>query len=141
MDSTDSLLPVNGSELPRGEEKKKMYMSFEDNASITSNSLSDDGDPIYVWGVKLPSLRRIALEVSLYLNLLITLAKLVAYIRTLSLSVLAALLDSVLDVVSQIVLNYTEKHSSLSRSSAQFPAGAARLEPIGVLTCAGMFIL
>eukprot|EP00977_Amphora_coffeiformis_P020607 scaffold8374_cov175-Amphora_coffeaeformis.AAC.46 len=115
-----------------------MYMSFEDNATITSHTQSDDGDPIYVCGVRLPSLRRIALEVSLYFNLLITLAKLVAYIRTLSLSVLAALLDSVLDVVSQIVLNYTEKHSSLSRSSAQFPAGAARLEPIGVLTCAAL---
>ena len=86
---------------------------------------------------KIP-LRRVALEASLYVNLLITLVKFVAYIRTLSLSVLAALLDSVLDVVSQAVLNYTEKHSSLQRSSAFYPAGAARLEPIGVLTCAAL---
>jgi hypothetical protein len=88
---------------------------------------------------KLP-LRRVALEVSLYVNLFITLAKLVAYIQTLSLSVLAALLDSVLDVVSQFVLNYTEKHSSLQRSSAFYPAGASRLEPIGVLTCAALMV-
>ena len=86
---------------------------------------------------KIP-LRRVALEVSLYVNLLITFVKFVAYIKTLSLSVLAALLDSVLDVVSQFVLNYTEKHSSLQRSSAFYPAGAARLEPIGVLTCAAL---
>ena len=86
---------------------------------------------------KIP-LRRVALEVSLYVNLFITLAKLVAYIQTKSLSVLAALLDSVLDVVSQFVLNYTEKHSSLQRSSAFYPAGASRLEPIGVLTCAAL---
>jgi cation diffusion facilitator family transporter len=84
------------------------------------------------------SLRRIAFELSLYLNLLITLAKLVAYIDTLSLSVLAALLDSVLDVVSQFVLNYTEKHSTMQRSSAFYPAGASRLEAIGVLTCAAL---
>jgi len=84
------------------------------------------------------NLRRIALALSLYLNLIITFTKLVAYIRTLSLSVLAALLDSVLDVVSQVVLNYTEKHSSMQRSSAFYPAGASRLEPIGVLTCAAM---
>lgn len=84
------------------------------------------------------TLRRIALDLSLYLNLIITFTKLVAYIRTLSLSVLAALLDSVLDVVSQMVLNYTEKHSSMQRSSAFYPAGAARLEPIGVLTCAAL---
>lgn len=86
---------------------------------------------------KIP-LRRVALDLSLYVNLLITLVKLVAYIKTFSLSVLAALLDSVLDVVSQVVLNYTEKHSSLQRSSAFYPAGAARLEPIGVLTCAAL---
>jgi cation diffusion facilitator family transporter len=84
------------------------------------------------------SLRRLALELSLYLNLFITVVKFVAYIRTMSLSVLAALLDSVLDVVSQVVLNYTEKHSSLQRSSAFYPAGASRLEPIGVLTCAAL---
>jgi cation diffusion facilitator family transporter len=83
-------------------------------------------------------LRRVAIELSLYVNLFITATKLVAYIRTLSLSVLAALVDSVLDVVSQMVLNYTEKHSSLQRSSAHYPAGASRLEPIGVLTCAAL---
>lgn len=87
---------------------------------------------------QMPSMRTLALELSLYTNLFITLTKLVAYIETLSLSVLAALLDSVLDVVSQIVLNYTEKHSSLQRSSAFYPAGASRLEPIGVLTCAAL---
>ena len=82
--------------------------------------------------------RRVALDLSLYLNLIITGTKLVAYVRTLSLSVLAALLDSVLDVVSQAVLNYTEKHSTMQRSSAFYPAGASRLEPIGVLTCAAL---
>jgi cation diffusion facilitator family transporter len=84
------------------------------------------------------TLRRLAIQLSLYLNLLILLCKLIAYLRTLSLSVLAALTDSLLDVVSQLVLNYTEKHSNKSRSSAFYPAGAARLEPLGVLTCAAL---
>ena len=88
--------------------------------------------------IELPSARRLALSLSLYFNIAITLAKLFAYIQTTSLSVLAALLDSVLDVVSQVVLNYTEKHSSMQRSSALYPAGASRLEPIGVLTCAAL---
>lgn len=137
--SENSLLSLNGSVEDAAYAKKDTYNSFEDNASLTSHSQhSDDAEPIYVCGLRLPSLRRIALEISLYCNLLITLAKLIAYIRTLSLSVLAALLDSVLDVVSQIVLNYTEKHSSMSRSSAFYPAGASRLEPIGVLTCAAL---
>mmetsp|Transcript_32549 Transcript_32549/g.49066 ORF Transcript_32549/g.49066 Transcript_32549/m.49066 type:complete len:395 (+) Transcript_32549:20-1204(+) len=84
------------------------------------------------------SLRRLALGLSLWVNVAITLAKLVAYIQTLSLSVLAALVDSLLDIASQLVLNYTEKHSSLQRSSALYPAGASRLEPVGVLTCAAL---
>ena len=54
-----------------------------------------------------PRLRRIALELSLWINVFVTITKLVAYIRTSSLSVLAALVDSVLDIVSQLVLNYT----------------------------------
>jgi cation diffusion facilitator family transporter len=86
----------------------------------------------------LPSLRQMALLLSLYCNIAITLAKFLAYLQTFSLSVLAALLDSVLDVVSQAVLNYTEQHSSLQRSSALYPAGASRLEPLGVLTCAAL---
>eukprot|EP00978_Attheya_sp_CCMP212_P007619 scaffold17663_cov54-Attheya_sp.AAC.2 len=83
-------------------------------------------------------LRRWAIRLSLYVNLAILLAKVIAYANTLSLSVLAALVDSVLDVVSQLVLTYTEKHSSLQRSSALYPAGASRLEPVGVLTCAAL---
>jgi cation diffusion facilitator family transporter len=106
-----------------------------DDHTVSSNNYSDDDDDATPGGW---SLRRLALELSLYLNLIITFTKLIAYIRTMSLSVLAALLDSVLDVVSQIVLNYTEKHSGMSRSSAFYPAGASRLEPIGVLTCAAL---
>ena len=83
-------------------------------------------------------LRRIAIDLSLWINIAILLTKIFAYAMTLSLSVLAALTDSVLDVVSQLVLNYTERHSSLSRSSALYPAGAARLEPLGVLICAAL---
>ena len=113
-----------------------------DDRTVSSSPVSDDGDSSNRQGSVSSknrwSLRRVALELSLYLNLIITLTKLVAYIRTLSLSVLAALLDSVLDVVSQVVLNYTEKHSSMQRSSALYPAGASRLEPIGVLTCAAL---
>jgi len=117
------------------------YTNF-DTASTSSHSENDGFREVSVCGgrytMKLPSLRRIALRLSLWFNIIITLAKFVAYVQTFSLSVLAALLDAVLDVVSQVVLNYTEKHSSMQRSSAFYPAGASRLEPIGVLTCAAL---
>jgi cation diffusion facilitator family transporter len=115
------------------------YGSADADESDTVNSTSDDDDQSFHLGpMKFPSLRRLALKLSLYFNVAITIVKLVAYFQTFSLSVLAALLDSLLDVVSQLVLNYTEKHSSRQRSSAFYPAGAARLEPIGVLTCAAL---
>jgi Co/Zn/Cd efflux system component len=94
-------------------------------AEIDIEQQTDDDDEIATSGfAKLPNLRQVALQLSLYVNLFITVVKLVAYIQTMSLSVLAALLDSVLDVVSQLVLNYTERHSSMQRSSAVYPAGA-----------------
>jgi len=84
-------------------------------------------------------LRHLAITLSLYINLIILLGKAIAYIQTSSLSVLAALVDSALDVVSQLVLAHTERQSSLvERSSTAYPAGASRLEPVGVLTCAAL---
>ena len=47
---------------------------------------------------------------------------------TKSLAVLAALIDSVLDLVSQLVLFYTSRRSSMvDRSNDYYPAGASRL--------------
>lgn len=84
------------------------------------------------------NLRKFAIDVSLWINIAITVVKAIAYLETSSLSILAALVDSVLDVVSQFILAYTEHRSSKSRSSARYPAGAARLEPVGVLSCAAL---
>ena len=129
---------------PRG----RTLSDLQETASTTSHSIMEgtgaNDNPqhhISLLGgrIRLPfTWRRLALVLSLYVNLVITLTKLVAYLQTFSLSVLAALLDSVLDVVSQLVLNYTERHSSMQRSSALYPAGASRLEPIRVLTCAAL---
>ena len=52
-----------------------------------------------------------------YANILIHLIKLVAYLQTLSIVVLASLADSLLDAISQWVFDYT---------SSIYPAGAAR---------------
>jgi hypothetical protein len=52
-------------------------------------------------------LRKIALDFSLWINVLILATKVVAYFETLSLSILAALVDSILDVVSAINTHLT----------------------------------
>jgi cation diffusion facilitator family transporter len=121
------------------EKRTVPYGSTDADAdSITYHSAGHDDDSVHWGALKLPSLRRLALKLSLYFNIAITITKVMAYLQTFSLSVLAALLDSLLDVVSQLVLSYTENHSSKQRSSAHYPAGAARLEPIGVLICAAL---
>lgn len=84
------------------------------------------------------NLRKLALDLSLWINIFILVTKAIAYIETSSLSILAALVDSILDVVSQWILAYTERRSSKDRSSAHYPAGASRLEPLGVLSCAAL---
>lgn len=48
------------------------------------------------------NLRKFALDFSLWINVFILVTKLVAYFETLSLSILAALVDSILDVVSML---------------------------------------
>jgi Co/Zn/Cd efflux system component len=130
------------SSTPNTKNHHRHHLAGNDDGSLSTtmhNPMSTSDHPqeftlFHHLTIQIPSTRRLAITLSLYLNIAITAAKLVAYIRTMSLSVLAALLDSVLDVVSQVVLNYTEQHSSMQRSSAFYPAGASRLEPIGVLT-------
>eukprot|EP00934_Nitzschia_sp_Nitz4_P003714 Nitzschia sp. Nitz4//scaffold291_size36643//26867//28147//NITZ4_007768-RA/size36643-processed-gene-0.30-mRNA-1//-1//CDS//3329546142//3704//frame0 len=131
----EDLLGSNGVSLRQIMGNSGAASSNDDTASVSTGSeaFSDGEGTARRW-----TMRKLALDLSLYLNLIITATKMAAYVKTMSLSVLAALVDSVLDVVSQAVLNYTEKHSGMQRSSAFYPAGASRLEPIGVLTCAAL---
>eukprot|EP00979_Chaetoceros_neogracilis_P000608 scaffold153_cov201-Chaetoceros_neogracile.AAC.1 len=95
------------------------------NGNITQNKYGTLPDTLSLEvssSFKTPPLRRLAIDSSLYLNLIILASKILVYCHTLSLSVLAALTDSLLDVISQLVLNYTEKHSTKSRSNAFYPA-------------------
>lgn len=110
----------------------------EDNTNVPSN----------------PSkLRDVAISLSLYANITITLIKLYTYIQTFSLSVLATLVDSVLDICSQGILAYAEyqymrastddqdeneSNRIHQRSSELFPSGASRVEPISVLICSAL---
>ena len=74
---------------------------------------------------------------SLAVNIVIMVVKFVSFVFSGSLSVLASLMDSLLDIVSQYVLFWTEKKSRLAQeNTAIYPAGANRLEPVGVIVCA-----
>jgi len=126
--------------LPFLSNKNLLHHTRDDyeNESVTTNPTTNHHQPQKQQLTRHYTLRNFAMDASLYVNVAILAIKLIVYIETLSLSVLAALVDSALDVVSQLILNYTEKRSSLHRSSALYPAGASRLEPLGVLICAAL---
>ena len=81
------------------------------------------------------SLNSFALGFSMVANIIISAVKLVATIVSGSLAVTATLVDSVLDVLSQVILYYTDS-ASRKGGSALFPAGRTRLAPLGIFICA-----
>ena len=85
-------------------------IDIEDDGNDDDNITSDNCTDGSYWTTS--NLRKVALDLSLWINIIILLTKVIAYIQTLSLSVLAALVDSILDVVSQWILLYTEQTSS-----------------------------
>jgi len=70
----------------------------------------------------------------------ILLVKSMAFFLSGSLSVLAALMDSALDILSQFVLFWAERRSR-NVSMALYPAGAAKFEPVGVIICAALMLM
>jgi hypothetical protein len=118
--SSSSSSQKNKSSVSPGES----YLTGSSNGNIPLNKYGTLPDTLSlaVSSFKTLPLRRLAIDLSLYLNLIILSSKTLVYCNTLSLSVLAALTDSLLDVISQLVLNYTEKHSTKSRSNAFYPA-------------------
>lgn len=76
-----------------------------------------------------------ALRISVVLNIAIVVVKLVATVVSGSLAVTATLVDSVLDVLSQFILFYTDS-ASRKHDAALFPAGRTRLAPLGIFICA-----
>jgi cation diffusion facilitator family transporter len=75
------------------------------------------------------------LRISVVFNIIITVVKVFATIISGSLAVTATLVDSVLDVLSQFILFYTDS-AARKRDSTKFPAGKTRLAPLGIFICA-----
>ena len=72
---------------------------------------------------------------SLEANVVLSLAKAVVTVQSGSLAVLASLIDSALDLVSQVVL-VAAAAAARDSKNIEYPAGRARLEPVGVVVCA-----
>ena len=84
-------------------------------------------------------LSRRAHLVSLIVNILLFGSKLWVYLQSQSMVVLAALIDSTVDLLAQGILLITNRMASLQREPSEtvlYPAGRSRAEPVGVIACA-----
>jgi len=80
--------------------------------------------------------REIALVIrsSVWINFLLFLAKLYAFLISHSLAVLASLVDSGIDLLGQGALMWTNHLAQVP--GEEYPVGRTRLEPVGVMICA-----
>ncbi|KAF1319982.1 Cation diffusion facilitator, partial [Globisporangium splendens] len=77
---------------------------------------------------------QLAINASLVINVMLAIAKLYAAISSGSLAVLSSLVDSILDLTSQVLFWYSDKR--MHTPSVRYPAGRRRLEPIAVIISA-----
>lgn len=75
-----------------------------------------------------------AINASIVANVALTIVKIYAAITSNSLAVLSSLVDSILDLTSQILFWYSDKR--MHTPSVKYPAGRRRLEPIAVIISA-----
>lgn len=78
--------------------------------------------------------------VSVIINILLFFSKLYVYLRSGAMVVLAALVDSTVDLLAQVILLWTNRVATTARTDASqqvlYPAGRSRAEPVGVIACA-----
>ena len=83
-----------------------------------------------------------AVNLSLIVNILLLFSKIIVFIMTWSLAVIASLVDSVLDLLSQLIICLTEKKVNIPGDiKGKYPVGKTRLEPVGILTVSVLMIM
>eukprot|EP01035_Chromulina_nebulosa_P034613 gene34613-46461_t len=80
-----------------------------------------------------------AVRASWAVNVTLLIMKIFCYYISNSKSILAALADSVVDLVSQVILSVGDYYAN--KPSADYPIGRSRIEALSVLACAGVMIV
>ncbi|KAI9887014.1 MAG: hypothetical protein M1823_001158 [Watsoniomyces obsoletus] len=109
--------------LQEDEEARPLLLAEPDSPSSPSPDSSSPSDKKIV---------QMAIYINLLANSLLLVAKIAATILTSSLSILASLVDAVLDFLSTGIV-WTTTHLISRRDQYSYPVGRRRLEPIGVL--------
>jgi hypothetical protein len=105
--------------------KKKRSNSIDEESLLKSNKKDSDHKP---------RAAEYAVNASFNANIFLFMLKCVAFALSGSLSVLASLLDSFLDLSSGLILFFSMRAmGNASNDSFRFPVGKNRLEPLGVM--------
>mmetsp|Transcript_12702 Transcript_12702/g.28536 ORF Transcript_12702/g.28536 Transcript_12702/m.28536 type:complete len:392 (+) Transcript_12702:90-1265(+) len=82
---------------------------------------------------------------SLGVNILLFVSKLITFLTTGSLAVLASLVDSTIDLVAQFILMMANYAANSAQSKPKvdtiYPVGVSRVEPLGVIICAILMVV
>ncbi|ORY81444.1 hypothetical protein BCR37DRAFT_402857 [Protomyces lactucae-debilis] len=81
-----------------------------------------------------------AINVNFAANVILLIGKVVVTLSTESLSIIASLLDSVLDFLSTVIV-WTSNQLAQRRDNFKYPVGRSRLEPLGVLVFSVLMIV
>lgn len=79
---------------------------------------------------------KLAIQASLSVNVVLFFVKLAVAVLSRSLAIVASLVDSFVDLCSQIVIAVAE--SKMRTMDPRFPIGKARLETVGIIVCASI---
>ena len=82
----------------------------------------------------------LAVNLSLIVNIILLITKIIVFVMTWSLAVIASLVDSVLDLLSQFIIWLTERKVN-RKNDHKYPVGKTRLEPVGILTVSILMIM
>ena len=77
----------------------------------------------------------LALRTSFYVNVLLLAVKIFASVQSGSLSIITSALDSFLDLISGLILYFTDKHMQ-NMNKYLYPIGKSRMQPLGILVFA-----
>lgn len=80
-----------------------------------------------------------AIYINFAINVVLLAAKVVVAYSSKSMSIIASLVDSVLDLMSTLIIFFANKYAA--RTSSKFPVGRKRLEPLGVLVFSIVIII
>ena len=124
-------------------EESTPLVSYRDDQKLDYSSLSSAPEALKI---RLKRKRKMfstsckiwsLLYISLVANVILFSAKVYVFVQSHSLAVLASAVDSLLDLVSQLIV-YLALRGSQDADEATWPVGRSRLEPIGIIVCASL---